>query len=85
MGMGINESSDVVDVACGENTALIHEDDFPCHELYFVEDVARHDYRVASLTPVSDPIDHFTATYRIQAGKWLVEYEKVWMVSHGLG
>ena len=74
--MLVDEVANLVDVALGEDPALIDEQDVGCHRLDLVKDMARDDDALARPRPLLDETDRLAARDRVQARERFVEDEQ---------
>ncbi len=82
--MLVDEVADVVNVAFGEDPAVVDEEDVRGHRLDLVQDVARDDDRLSGAGPFADQADRAPAGERVHARERLVEDEERGVVDDGL-
>ena len=73
VGMLVDEVADVVDVALGQDLALVDEDDLAGQGLDLGQDVARDEDRPALVSILLDEPDDLALAQRIQPVERLVE------------
>src|SRR5690242_6380469 len=80
----VDELPDLMDVAFGEDPAVVDQQDVRRHRLDLVQDMARNDDALAGAAPLADQANGLAAAQRIHAGKRLVENEELWIVHERL-
>jgi len=82
--MRVDQVADLVDVAFGQDAAVVDQQDVRRHRLDLVEDVARDDDVLAGARPVLDEPNGLAAHQRIHPGERLVEDQQFRIVDERL-
>ncbi len=82
--VGVDQVANLMNVALGQDAAVVDQQDVRRHRLDLVQDVARDDDALARAAPVLDQPDRAAARERIHAGERLVENQQLRLVDDRL-